>query len=218
VDSVPDPLHLRKSGNRTRTSGSVASKSDHCTTEAVNPTTVWEFDNSTYSLPTFLCILLLICVQVSRTCSVGEEVDLPRHNVYRYMLTFLMSNDDNFMICGGTWHLAEICCSCPKVVYFAFMRHLGCDQKTGLILSSQSQSEGQSSALRASNPFLGCLTRQPASALFTATNGWNYITPFTDKLACYSLPIKPCYWDQMSNPNAFDWWEYFTSWDRRTLT
>jgi hypothetical protein len=35
---LPDPLFLRKSdsaGNRTRISGSVASNSDHCTTEAV---------------------------------------------------------------------------------------------------------------------------------------------------------------------------------------
>jgi hypothetical protein len=39
VNSVPDPLVLRKSGsagNRTRTSGSVARNSDHQTTEAVN--------------------------------------------------------------------------------------------------------------------------------------------------------------------------------------
>jgi hypothetical protein len=38
VDSVPDPLLLRKfgsAGNRTRTSRSVASNSDHKTTEAV---------------------------------------------------------------------------------------------------------------------------------------------------------------------------------------
>jgi hypothetical protein len=38
VDSVPDPLLLRKSGsagNRTRTSGSVAMNYDHLTTEAV---------------------------------------------------------------------------------------------------------------------------------------------------------------------------------------
>jgi hypothetical protein len=37
VDHVPDPLLLRKSGsagNRTRTSGSVVSNSDHKTTEA----------------------------------------------------------------------------------------------------------------------------------------------------------------------------------------
>jgi hypothetical protein len=36
VDPVPDPLFLRKSGNagnRTRTSGSVARNSDHCTTD-----------------------------------------------------------------------------------------------------------------------------------------------------------------------------------------
>jgi hypothetical protein len=39
VDTVPDPLLLRKSGsagNRTRTSGSVARNSDHYITEAVN--------------------------------------------------------------------------------------------------------------------------------------------------------------------------------------
>jgi hypothetical protein len=39
VDPVPDPLLLRKSGstgNRTRTSGSVARNSDHWTTEAVS--------------------------------------------------------------------------------------------------------------------------------------------------------------------------------------
>jgi hypothetical protein len=38
VNPVPDPLLLRKSGsegNRTRTSGSVASNSDHWTTETV---------------------------------------------------------------------------------------------------------------------------------------------------------------------------------------
>jgi hypothetical protein len=39
VDPVPDPLLLRKSGrtgNLTRTSGSVARNSDHQTTEVVN--------------------------------------------------------------------------------------------------------------------------------------------------------------------------------------
>jgi hypothetical protein len=39
VDPVPDPLHLRNSGNagnRTRASGFVARNSDHQTTEAVN--------------------------------------------------------------------------------------------------------------------------------------------------------------------------------------
>jgi hypothetical protein len=54
-------------------------------------------------------------------CLVGEEAYLPRHIVYRYMLTFLMSNDDDFMICGVIWHSAEICGSCPIVVYFAYM-------------------------------------------------------------------------------------------------
>jgi hypothetical protein len=43
VDPVPDPLLLRKcgsAGNRTRTSGSVASNSDHDTIEAVHSWTL----------------------------------------------------------------------------------------------------------------------------------------------------------------------------------
>jgi hypothetical protein len=62
VDPVPDPLLLRKSGsagNRTRTSGSVASNSDRKTTDAVIPSSSI-LSNPVLPAPSSLYVLLIL--------------------------------------------------------------------------------------------------------------------------------------------------------------
>jgi hypothetical protein len=74
VDSVPNPLLHRKSGsagNRTRTSGSVASNSDHQTTEAVNPLGIQSriysgVNEYITAMPAFLDLTLSSLVEVHR--------------------------------------------------------------------------------------------------------------------------------------------------------
>jgi len=73
-----------------------------------------------------------------------------------------------------------------KAVHFAFMEHLGATRR-----QARSSARSAVRGFRPSIPCLTCLARQPHSALFTTANGQNHISPFTDKLTCYTLPIEP---------------------------